>query len=170
MKRLSTIIYIFIFSIASISSSLAQEQTQIGRLPKVTIFDALEYHSPGKGRITVTQDPKIKQLVGQYLSGEKIEQDKDENYLMFAGYRTQVFSGNNQRMSKGEATQKERQIKELFPEVTTYVSYTAPFWKLRIGDFRSKEEAFILQRQLMEAFPSFAKEMYIVKDDVKIQL
>ena len=170
MVRLSSPIYIFVFLIASISMLSAQEHVTTEVHEKVTIFDALERNAPDKGRVTVTQDPKIKQLVGQYLSGEHIEDEEEERYLMINGYRTQVFSGNNQRLSKEEATQKEKQIKDLFPEVTTYVSYTAPFWKLRIGDFRSKEEAFILQRQLMEAFPLFAKEMYIVKDNVKIQL
>lgn len=170
MVRLSSPIYIFGFFIASISMLSAQEQVITEVQEKVTIFDALEHNTPDKGRVTVTQDPKIKQLVGQYLSGEHVEKEEEERYLMINGYRTQVFSGNNQRLSKEEASQKEKQIKELFPELVTYVSYTAPFWKLRIGDFRSKEEAFILQRQLMEAFPSFAKEMYIVKDNVKIQL
>ena len=64
----------------------------------------------------------------------------------------------------------EEEIKELFPDIPTYVTYNAPFWKLRVGDFRSHEEAYQLMRQLMEAFPDYAKEMYIVKEEVKIPL
>ena len=63
-----------------------------------------------------------------------------------------------------------QEIKELFPDIPTYVTYNAPFWKLRVGDFRSHEEAYQLMRQLMEAFPDYAKEMYIVKEEVKIPL
>lgn len=137
---------------------------------QVSIFDALARNEFGKGRVVIIQDPQIKSLVGQYLSGENIEKNEEETFLKVPGYRTQVFSGNDQRKSKDEANQKEKKIKELFPDIPTYISYTAPFWRLRVGDFRSKEEAFILQRQLMGAFPSFAKEMYIVKDEVKIPL
>ena len=61
-------------------------------------------------------------------------------------------------------------LKELFPDVSTYVTYNAPFWRLRIGDFRSHEEAYHMQRLLMDAFPAYRKEMYIVREEVKIPL
>ena len=64
----------------------------------------------------------------------------------------------------------EKEIKKLFPDVTTYVTYNAPFWRLRVGDFRSHEEAYHMQRLLMDAFPAYKKEMYIVKEEVKIPL
>ena len=56
------------------------------------------------------------------------------------------------------------------PDVPTYVSYNAPFWKLRVGDFRSHEEAYHMMRQLMAAFPKYGKEMYIVREEIKIPL
>lgn len=99
-----------------------------------------------------------------------MEQEGENTFLKIPGYRAQVFSGNNQRKSKDEAFKKEEEIKELFPDIPTYVTYNAPFWKLRVGDFRSHEEAYQLMRQLMEAFPAYAKEMYIVKEEVKIPL
>ena len=43
-------------------------------------------------------------------------------------------------------------------------------WRLRIGDFRSHEEAYHMQRLLMDAFPAYRKEMYIVREEVKIPL
>ena len=43
-------------------------------------------------------------------------------------------------------------------------------WKLRVGDFLSHEEAYHMMRQLMDAFPAYAKEMYIVKEEIKIPL
>ena len=104
------------------------------------------------------------------LQGANVETTDDETYLKMQGFRTQVFSGNNQRASKEEAFQKEKEIKERFPDVPTYVSYNAPFWKLRVGDFRSHEEAYHMMRQLMDAFPSYGKEMYIVKEEIKIPL
>ena len=109
-------------------------------------------------------------MVGAHKYGENVEQNGNDIFLKIQGFRTQVFSGNNQRKSKEEAFRKEKEIKELFPDVPTYVTYNAPFWKLRVGDFRSHEEAYQMMRQLMEAFPGFAKEMYIVKEEVKIPL
>lgn len=155
---------------ASIGPLTAQEATTPVPDNRTTIFDALEQPELGKGIVRIKQDPAIRNMVGKHLSGENVEKTEDHLFLKTQGYRTQVFSGNNQRKSKEEALQKEKQVKELFPDVTTYVIYTAPFWRLRVGDFRSKEEAFHMQRLLMDAFPDFAKEMYIVKDEVKIPL
>lgn len=135
-----------------------------------TIFDELESPAAGAGTVRIYQEPAIQQMVGRYLSSNDIERNNNLTYLKMQGFRAQVFSGNNQRKSKEEAIRKEKMIKELYPDLPTYVTYTAPFWKLRVGDFRSREEAYSLIRDLKETFPSFAKEMYIVKDEVKIPL
>lgn len=135
-----------------------------------SIFDALEKSAPGEGRVVIHQSEAIRKLVGERMRGENVEATDSLVYLKMQGYRTQVFSGNNQRASKDEAFQKEKEIKELFPDLPTYVTYTAPFWKLRVGDFRSHEEAYRMMRILMDAFPQYGKEMYIVREEIKIPL
>ena len=145
----------------------AQEGTTVGTS---SIFDALSKSGPGEGQVIVNQSPAIKNMVGVRLSGANVEKTDTETFLKVQGFRTQVFSGNNQRKSKDEAFRKEKEIKELFPDIPTYVTYNAPFWKLRVGDFRSHEEAYHMMRLLMDAFPSYGKEMYIVREDIKIPL
>jgi len=136
----------------------------------VTIFDEMAKQEAGKGIVTVHQSDAIRSLVGAHKYGTNVEQEGGVTYLKIQGFRAQVFSGNNQRKSKDEAFRKEKEIKELFPDVPTYVTYNAPFWKLRVGDYRSHEEAYQMMRMLMTAFPAYAKEMYIVKEEVKIPL
>ena len=134
------------------------------------IFDALQEKVPGKGTVIVRQPNALRNMLGKRLHGEGVEKTDSTAFLKIQGYRTQVFSGNNQRKSKDEAFRKEKEIKELFPDVPTYVTYNAPFWRLRVGDFRSHEEAYHMQRLLMDAFPVYKKEMYIIREDVKIPL
>ncbi len=135
-----------------------------------TIFDKMAKRKAGKGIVTVHQSEAIRSLVGAHKYGANVEQEDGAAFLKIQGYRAQVFSGNNQRKSKDEAFRKEKEIKELLPDVPTYVTYNAPFWKLRVGDFRSHEEAYQMMRMLMSFFPAYAKEMYIVKEEVKIPL
>ena len=111
-----------------------------------TIFDDLQTSKPGKGEVIVNQPEALRKMVGVRLYGDNVEKTDSTAFLKIQGFRTQVFSGNS------------------------HVSYTAPFWKLRVGDFRSHEEAYHMQRLLMTAFPSFGKEMYIVREEVKIPL
>ena len=139
-------------------------------VPRSTIFDAFQRPEAGKGIVAVHQSDAIERLIGERMRGANVETTDSLTYLKVPGFRTQVFSGNNQRASKDEAFRKEEEIKELFPDVPTYVTYDAPFWKLRVGDFRSHEEAYHLMRQLMKAFPAFGKEMYIVREEIQIPL
>lgn len=162
--------FLSLFALLSASPIMSQEQDTIPTEPAYTIFDDLAKHEAGKGVVTIHQSEAIRNLVGACKFGKDVETTDDETFLKIQGFRTQVFSGNNQRKSKDEAFNKEKEIKELFPELPTYVTYTAPFWKLRVGDFRSHEEAYQALRQLMVAFPAYAKEMYIVKEEVKIPL
>ena len=157
---------VLLLALLFVSPYLLAQSTESG----IKIFDALQEQENGKGEVQIHQSDAIRNMVGSRLSGENIEKTDDALFLKIQGFRTQVISGNNQRKSKDEAFRKEKEIKELFPDVPTYVTYTAPFWKLRVGDFRSHEEAYHLMRQLMDAFPSYAKEMYIVKEEVKIPL
>jgi len=86
------------------------------------------------------------------------------------GYKIQVFSGNDQRTSKNEALRKQNQINKAFPELEAVVLFDSPFWRLRVGNFATREEAEEVMEELKKTFPSFGKEMYIVVDEVKIPI
>jgi len=83
-----------------------------------------------------------------------------------AGYRVQVFSDNNQRTAKGEARSKEKLMRESFPDYGTYVVYNSPFWRLKVGDFRTMHEAEAAADEIKSRFPSFAREVRVVRDRV----
>lgn len=166
MKKNPCILFLLFFLLAGTWKMSAQWPEE----KITTIFDSLEEPGLGKGNVIINQPEAIRHMVGTRLSGSNVEKTDSETFLKVQGYRTQIFSGNNQRSSKDEAFRKEKEVKELFPDVPTYVTYTAPFWKLRVGDFRSHEEAYHMMRLLMNAFPSYGKEMYIVKEEIKIPL
>ena len=48
-----------------------------------------------------------------------------------------------------------------------YVTFTSPFWRLRVGDFRSFEEANLKLIELKNTFPQF-REMRVVKDMIRL--
>lgn len=85
-----------------------------------------------------------------------------------AGYRVQVFSDNNPRTAKAEAGSKQRGIAARFPQYQTYVSYTSPYWRLKVGDFRTQQEANAAAEELRKAFPAYSKEIRVVRDRVNI--
>jgi hypothetical protein len=54
-------------------------------------------------------------------------------------------------------------------DVPVYVLYTPPFWKVRLGDFRTMEEARTYKDTFVVAFPNHAAETYIVRDKIQIK-
>jgi hypothetical protein len=139
--------------------------------PYFSIFDSLERPSnAAKGVVIIHQSESVKQLVGTRIDSENIDIINGKTFLITKGYRIQVYSGNNQRVSKDEAMEKQKKIKELYPDIRTYVIYNAPFWKLHVGDCRSYEEAANILRSLREVFPQHRNEIYIIEDDIRLPL
>lgn len=81
------------------------------------------------------------------------------------GYRVQVYADNNARVAKGEARKRERAISSRFP-YGTYVAYVSPYWRLRVGDFKTRAEAEKAAVDLRRSFPSYAKEIRVVRDRI----
>lgn len=85
------------------------------------------------------------------------------------GFRIQLYSSNTPRTAKQTAFDIETEVKEKLPEVEIYVSYHSPFWKVRVGNCLSHQEATELLLKLRKEFPEYRTEMYIVPDQVVIQ-
>ncbi len=84
------------------------------------------------------------------------------------GYRVQIFSDGNQTTARNTARARIRQVSSRFPQYRTYLDYKAPYWRARVGDFKSKEEANELSGQIRRAFPAFSSEVRVVSDRISI--
>lgn len=94
------------------------------------------------------------------------KESKDKNIAITAvGYRVQVYSNNNARKAKSEAFDLEEKLNEVFPDVKSYVTYSAPFWKVRLGDFSNYAEAVIFSKKVKSALPKLANEIIVIKEN-----
>lgn len=127
----------------------------------------------GRGSVRVYEDESIKHVLGRPMSPPRTvytSADGATQFYRMRGFKVQAFSGNNQRTSKDEAHRKQAQINGTFPDMETAVLFESPFWRLRVGNFTTRDEAEEAMQDLQRAFPSFGKEMYIVVDEVKIPI
>jgi len=137
------------------------------QVKQVTIIDELQTLVPDEGIIQISSDPKITELIG-VLSSEMSVNDAD--YVKANGFRIQVFMSNDPKTARKEMTDKGSLIKNAFPDVAIYTGYTAPNWKLLVGDFRTKEEADVFIQQMKRSISGLGKEMYIIPDKVNIPI
>lgn len=131
-----------------------------------TIIQSLEKEMENKGKVIIHQDDRIAALIDK----QKPATGNNPNFTVGKGYRIQIYSGNDQNRSKKEAFDRDAIFKRDFPELETFITFKSPFWRMRVGNFSSYEEAFKELRRIKEAYPQYGKETYIVKDDIKIYI
>lgn len=152
----------------------AQQPVQFnGKEKNNTIIEELNSNRPAQGNVMVYQDETIKGVLAKPSPVQRpvySSADGTTQYVKMRGYKIQVFSGNDQRKSKDEAYYKQKLINDVFEEIETVVYFNSPRWILRAGNFRTREEANVLLKQILKQFPNFGKEMYIISDSVKIPL
>lgn len=110
--------------------------------------------------VEVLQDSAVGALLHAAMQG-------DLELVEIDGYRVQIYSSNRQQVAKSEALELEAKIKDKLDQ-TVYVLYMPPFWKVRIGDFRTYEEAKEYKKLFVEQFPSIMGDTYIVRDKIQV--
>lgn len=134
-----------------------------------SIVDRINRTESGKGTVRIIQDDSVSDRIGRPGKVDTRTNASVSRYIELSGWRIQVFSGNDPRVSKNEAFRKEADIKSVYPELGTYVTYTAPFWRLRIGDFQTFQDARNMMLSLKSTFPYFGREMSIIKEKIQIK-
>ncbi|RYD69656.1 MAG: SPOR domain-containing protein [Sphingobacteriales bacterium] len=88
------------------------------------------------GNVQVYADPILKQHVKptEVPPGEEVK---------LPGFRVQIYSGND----RDKATQIRNTVMQQYPNQVAYLTYEAPYFKIRVGDFRNRLES---QKMLSE--------------------
>ncbi|MFC5284518.1 SPOR domain-containing protein [Pedobacter alpinus] len=100
-------------------------------------------------KVTVIKDPLIDSLIARRIALNK-GVNRDGTPIIVYGYRVQVFFGNDRK----EAYNEQSRFNSLYPELATYISYTQPNYRVKVGDFRTKAEAQKLLNELRPQFPT----------------
>jgi len=110
----------------------------------------------------VVQDSAITRMMEDHWEGRM------HNQVDIMGWRVQIFSSNNQLVAKQQAEELKIRLENEIQQ-PIYIDFIQPFWKVRIGNFLTMEEAKAYREELVKQFPELQAESYPVKDHVKIK-
>lgn len=82
------------------------------------------------------------------------------------GYRVLVFDDNTPSTAQHAAQSRRQQIAARFPEFAVYVQFNSPYWRVKVGDFRTRSDAENALAAIRQAFPHFASQLRIVRDHI----
>ena len=111
--------------------------------------------------VLVDKDPRIEQLVKKQIEINEVTTRESRRYVQ--GFRIQVMNSPD-RVKVFAAKAK---VFEQFPDWKPYLLYQSPNYKLRIGNFKTQDEAQDAMRQLSKLFPS---GLYVIPDVIELKL
>ena len=82
-------------------------------------------------------------------------------------YRVKVLKT---KKKNGRALVQKKKIKIAlkYPQYRSYMTYVAPRWRLRIGDFKKYDQARSVANLIKRNFPEMRADVAIVGDKIKI--
>ncbi|RQO30726.1 hypothetical protein DBR32_08325 [Taibaiella sp. KBW10] len=104
----------------------ALQQEPLPQTQEAKNLESVDYHTEGTGSYTV----------------------KRRISNVSKGYRIQIYSGPER--AKAKATKID--FMKRFPSVRSYITYAAPYYRIRIGDFKTRQEANDFYRYLGKSY------------------
>lgn len=109
-----------------------------------------------KSNVRIIQDERVDLLVSKHI---RINQNRKG----IDGFRIQIFfdSGNN---SKTSAQASYTEFTTKYPDTPAYLSFKAPNYKVRVGDFRTRLDAQRFLNEIIGEYPG----AWIIEDLINL--
>ena len=161
MKRFYILILLpILFSSATWAQNVVNE-TVIGqdstavvhKISFAEIMDLLTTSGYGEGKITVDHSPRL-------VNAMEMQLERNEKKSI-SGYRISIFSDNRQN-SREISQNIINDFALSYPNIKSYRKYTAPYFRVRVGDFRTLSEAMKFLGSIKSKYPA----AFLVKENI----
>ena len=111
----------------------------------------------GKSIFSMVQVHQSQEMQGAFRRHLERNPQREMN-----GYRVRIFFDNKQN-SRAASEAAMNRFKSLHPGIPAYRSYESPYFKVTVGDYRTKSEAMALLQRVKDAFPG----AFVVKGNIR---
>jgi hypothetical protein len=122
------------------------------------LFSLMVFFSSGQtdtsNNTLIVQDSRVDSLVKLHIEANEFDP-------AIKGWRIQIFfeAGNN---SKAMAIEAKSNFVNKYSSVPVYLIFQEPYYKVRIGDYRTKMEAEAFLKKISASYPN----AFVVKDEI----
>ena len=116
-----------------------------------SIYLPAQNNTVESGKIDLVQDSMITQLLSKQV--------EINSKTPLKGFRIKIHFGAD----KNKANEIKGKFIALFPEIPAYSKYDQPNFNIRVGDFRTKLEAYKFLKEVQIEFPT----AFIVHDQIE---
>jgi hypothetical protein len=122
----------------------------------ITVSASAQKDSVG---VVVHKDPRIDLLVKKQIEYNEVTTREARRFVQ--GYRILIMNTND----RVKATDAKAKVYQEFPELKAYLQWQAPFFKLKVGDFKTRPEAEEYLENIKRVFPA---GVYVVRDIIEV--
>jgi hypothetical protein len=178
MERKSIIYLIIIAAFSVLSSATSSAQELIA--PEGYVYvDSLVYTPKASVDSTLAGKDVFRDMPSR-LRGDEATVDVGQSEILeksmrahieanpkrtLSGYRVRIFFDNKQS-ARHESEQTLKRFRAMYRDVAVYRTYTNPYFKVTVGDCRTKSEAMKLLSRIKGNFPS----AFVVKENIECPL
>ncbi|PLX14217.1 MAG: hypothetical protein C0598_01885 [Marinilabiliales bacterium] len=92
----------------------------------------------------------------------KLHKTYNKEFKNISGYRIQIFKGSG-NSSLENARTLEEEFSEKFTDSPTYLTFQEPYYRIRVGDFRTRLDAIKFLMVIKGDYPS----AFVIKDNIE---
>ena len=112
--------------------------------------------------VVVHKDPRIDILLKKQAEANDLSTRNSAKRRTARGYRLLVVSSNN----RAEAIAARTKILTKFHELKARMEYRAPYYRVKAGDFISRNDAQAYQKRMASMFPG---SIFIMSDVIEVK-
>lgn len=119
------------------------------------VFMMMPVSEDGEGvNVSINQSPEVADAVRKHIYSNRDRTIK--------GYRVRIFFDNRQT-ARAESEKVLKDFRKAYPEIAAYRVYANPYFKVTVGDFRTRSEAMEMLSRIKYSFPS----AFVVKENIE---
>jgi len=112
--------------------------------------------SPNQGKVSIIQDTAITKLIEKHVAINKAD-------INLSGWRIQIYNSSGKE-ARDEANEVRNKFMNTYSDIKAYLIYQPPFFKIRVGDYRTKADAFTMYKTLLSVYPL----SYLVQEKINL--
>lgn len=145
MKRIA--VYLFLAILMNAVFSLRVNARQPDSLyTQYNVFDHFRKPGPYGNRVEIIQSDSVAIRLNRLVETNRLTSGKMQ------GFRVRIFFDNKQT-ARSESEEIVMQFSEIHPVIPVYRVYENPYFKVTVGDFRTKSDAIRFMNGIRRTYP-----------------
>lgn len=145
MRKIATpLVLSLILSSLSVVNGFSQDWDSL--ILSYNVFDQFREPGPNGNRMVIIQSDSVEYLVNRDVAENRLSPGKME------GFRVRIFFDNKQT-ARAESEQIVEDFSTKHPGIAVYRIYENPYFKVTVGDFRTKSEAVRFMHRIRRTYP-----------------